>query len=503
MAPQASPAAASGPPGVGGPGTISATIYGCPPDSRPRQVSPDRCELNPEAADLELVALDSEPPRSLGAPVSQDGVLTWTGLPLGAYAVRAASFGEGFARILVPDGKAVRGEAVAGDRAETGYEIVLDESASEVGVEIYALVGRDPAAAASPFTETPPPHRAASPSPRRAVTSTPRPAATPLPRPAATPTPDKTSAVAMPRRGSIALRVWSCPDSLATFDAARCVLAPAPYDVAFAPEAGGAPLLLADARAGAGGEWVWEDVAFGGYLVRQPLLAPGAATFYLPAGALLADNSGYRAALDAAAPTLSLDLYNLAPMPLAPLVAPTAVVLAPTAVVFPAAVAPTAVVLPPPAPLPIGATGGATNQAPALAPAPTPAAAAPVDTDGDSLTDDVEIGVWGTDPTAFDTDGDGTSDGVEALGGGDPVSAAPPAAVPSAAAPPAAAPPAAAPPPTGGGADTDGDGLLDADETALGTGSGDPDSDDDGWLDGNEANLGTNPLDPGSLPQSP
>lgn len=57
---------------------------------------------------------------------------------------------------------------------------------------------------------------------------------------------------------------------------------------------------------------------------------------------------------------------------------------------------------------------------------------------------------------------------------------------------------AAAQAPTGG--DSDGDHLLDADEPAYGTNPNNPDSDGDGWLDGDEVSLGTNPLDASSFP---
>ena len=43
-------------------------------------------------------------------------------------------------------------------------------------------------------------------------------------------------------------------------------------------------------------------------------------------------------------------------------------------------------------------------------------------------------------------------------------------------------------------ADTDGDGVTDADETAAGTAADNPDSDDDGVLDGEEAGFGCDPL---------
>jgi hypothetical protein len=43
-----------------------------------------------------------------------------------------------------------------------------------------------------------------------------------------------------------------------------------------------------------------------------------------------------------------------------------------------------------------------------------------VDTDGDGLTDEEELTVYGTDPTRADTDGDGIPDGVEQSQGSDP-----------------------------------------------------------------------------------
>ena len=48
--------------------------------------------------------------------------------------------------------------------------------------------------------------------------------------------------------------------------------------------------------------------------------------------------------------------------------------------------------------------------------------------------------------------------------------------------------------------DSDGDGLLDGDELAFGTDLGIADSDGDGWLDGDEVSIGTDPLDAGSFP---
>lgn len=42
------------------------------------------------------------------------------------------------------------------------------------------------------------------------------------------------------------------------------------------------------------------------------------------------------------------------------------------------------------------------------------------DTDGDGLSDKVEVEVWGTDPTDIDSDGDGYADALEIISGFDP-----------------------------------------------------------------------------------
>ena len=44
-----------------------------------------------------------------------------------------------------------------------------------------------------------------------------------------------------------------------------------------------------------------------------------------------------------------------------------------------------------------------------------------VDTDGDGLTDKIEIEKLKTDPTKLDTDGDGVTDGLEIVKGSDPL----------------------------------------------------------------------------------
>jgi hypothetical protein len=115
---------------------------------------------------------------------------------------------------------------------------------------------------------------------------------------------------------------------------------------------------------------------------------------------------------------------------------------------------------------------------------PLARAALQADADGDGLFDVDETGVYGTDPDDPDSDGDGLGDGEEVYLGTDPLA-------------PNAAPERA---------DTDGDGLFDDDEAQVyGTDDLTPDSDGDGVGDGEEVALGTDPLTPdqGDAPAPP
>lgn len=103
------------------------------------------------------------------------------------------------------------------------------------------------------------------------------------------------------------------------------------------------------------------------------------------------------------------------------------------------------------------------------------AAAAPLDSDGDGLSDADELGVFFTDPANADTDGDGFNDGLEIENGYSPHF-------------------------SGGKklmeVDSDKDYLNDAWELAAGTGLTNPDTDGDLYLDGTEVAASYDPLDP-------
>lgn len=126
------------------------------------------------------------------------------------------------------------------------------------------------------------------------------------------------------------------------------------------------------------------------------------------------------------------------------------------------------------------------------------------DTDGDGLGDADEA-IAGTDPFVVDTDGDGLTDGEEVVRGSDPLAGgAEPTADADAEGTAATEPDGTEEPAVtetaggdggGVGADTDDDGLTDAEEATLGTNPNVADTEADGVPDGDEVNqYGTNPL---------
>jgi thrombospondin type 3 repeat protein len=432
--------------------TLSVDVYACPAGTTAETASKETCAAKADAVDLALIAVNGLGALDLGPPIVRDSATLpyWPDLEPGGYILQARKFGSGLARFVVPRQGSFAASAPDGyeARSDEGYPVALDGRAAAVQLAVFAIPAPDGAAMSSDDLV-------------------------------------RSTAVAVARRGSIGVRVWSCPaSSIAALDPTACATATPPFDLALSGGSNAAPLTLANLQPNGESVYVWRDLPFGEYELRQPELPAGAASYYVPgsaAVALLADGTGYGIAIDQSAPAIVVDVYDLAapvePTPAPPMPVP------PTPV--PPAVTATA-----PAPVPAAAsTAPPATAADEEQPAPTSAPTNQVDSDGDSLTDDFEINVTGTDPNRWDTDGDGISDGQEYLNGTNPL-------VPNGAAPTAApAAPTAQP-----AADSDGDGLTDDQETTIGTDPTKWDTDGDGWSDGVESRDGTNPLDAASHP---
>ncbi len=429
--PRGTPSAAGTPVG-GSAGAIAVTTYGCPSDLRPAEFSLERCDADRSAVELELrsTTADSEAGEAID-PAGGD-LPVWSGLALGEYILRVSEMVPGYDRFFVPGLEGVASAGAEGREGQPpgddgGYRVRLVPSAAAFRLDLYAFASDADGAA----TGTP--------------------------------------AAASGETGSIAFRAFVCPNvTLATFDPGLCSPVDGGYGVTLSGAANtdlDAPLSLADAEPGAEDALVWNDLPFDTYTFVEAPLPAGAVNFYMPetpAIRLLADNSGYSVTIDAESPNVTLDVYALWPAALPPTPVPASAT------------------QPPPVPTAV--------PQPTQAVAPTQVPEPPVvDTDGDSLTDDVELGTYGTDPGVFDTDGDGTGDGAEIAAGTDPFT-------PDGQAPP----PAEEPPPVA--TDSDGDGLADADEATYGANPNAPDTDGDSYGDGAEVAAGTDPANSSSSP---
>jgi hypothetical protein len=421
-------------------GSVQVAVYACPPAVTLDNASPDTCLPDPEAVALTLARIEDSALNDVGSSTERQGLPTWSGLPAGDYALQASAFKEGFGRFFVRglEGLDGGGEAGFGAAENAGYRVPIGVGTADHALEVFVLgptTGEARPQAATPAAQSTripsvitiegeTPTAQTPPTPTAAVTAT----ATPRPAPIVTATPRPTepafvtsTAVAQPRRGSVAVRIFGCLDSAEAFNPANCAQAVDGFDVRLVNE-DGEIFPFSEATVAADGTVTWENLPLGAYLFQQPVLLPGTVTYYIPNLSLNVDATGYILTLESDAPIASFDVFSLPP-----------------------AAEPT--------------------------PAAAPTAAAPVDSDLDGLPDADEIAVYGTDPANADSDFDGILDGDEIAAGTNPLVAE-------------SADIVAAADSDGDGltdadeagfgtdpnlADTDGDGWFDGDEINLGT----------------------------------
>jgi hypothetical protein len=419
-------------------GSVQVTVYACPPLVQPDQASPGRCLRDPEAVALELAIDDGAALRDVGPSTERQGLPTWVGLAGGDYVLRATGFKEGFDRFFVRGLEGIGGSGEEGLSADgsAGYVVPVTADTADYALEVYVFTAGE---VASPAPEAVEPEATENPS--VILVETPIPGQSPSPTPARV-------ATATPRPAPI---VTATP---------RTSESPIISSTAVArPRRGSVEIRIlgcvdnVDAFDPANCAQ-----AVGGFDVR------------------LVSEEGE--ILELADATVGEDgLVTWEDVPLGRYLFQQPVLLPGSATYYipdlQLANNGAGYVLTVDADEPV-ASFDVFNLP------PSPAAAgdtAPLDSDADGLSDADETAVYGTDPGSADSDLDGVTDGAELAAGTNPLVADGPAA-----------------------ADTDGDGLLDADETTFGTDPGIADSDADGWLDGAEVSIGTDPLDAASFP---
>jgi hypothetical protein len=419
-------------------GSVQVTAYACPPLVEPDQASPGRCLRDPEAVALELAMDDGAALRDVGPSTERQGLPTWVGLAGGDYVLRATGFKEGFDRFFVRglDGIGGSGEAGFGTDESTGYLIPISADTANYALEVYVFAA-DEAASPTPVEAEPEPTGNSS----VILIETPVPGQTPSPTP--------TRAVtATPRPAPIVTATPRATESAIISSTA-----------------------VARARLGT------IEVRILGCVDSADAFDPANCVQAVDGfDARLVSEEGEIIELDDA--TIGEDgSVTWQNVPLGTYLFQQPVLLPGTATYFaadlPLAENGTGYVLTIDADEPVASVD--IFNLPAL---PEPAAdPALLDSDADGILDGDETAIYGTDPGSADSDLDGVADGAELAAGTDPLVAD-----------------------SGAGVDTDGDGLLDADEAAFGTDLGIADSDGDGWFDGDEVSIGTDPLDAGSIP---
>ena len=419
-------------------GSVQVTVYACPPLVEPDQASPGRCLRDPEAVALELAMDDGAALRDVGPSTERQGLPTWVGLAGGDYILRATEFKEGFDRFFVRGLSGIGGNGDDGFGADvsTGYLIPIRADTTDYALEVYVFAE---AGAASPTPEAAEPESTGSPS--VILIETPVPGRDPSPTPARAPT-------ATPRPAPI---VTATP---------RPIGSPIVSSTAVARPRRGTVEIRILACVDSADAFDPADCAqvVSGFDVR--LISEDGEILELTDATVGEDGS--------------VTWQNV----------PLGTYLFQQPVLLPG----TATYYTPDLQLADNGTGYVLTidaDEPVASfdifnlPASPVAAADPalLDSDADGIPDADETAIYGTDPGNADSDFDGVADGAELAAGTDPLVADSVAAV-----------------------DSDGDGLLDADEAAFGTDPGIADSDGDGWFDGDEVSIGTDPLDAGSFP---
>lgn len=113
--------------------------------------------------------------------------------------------------------------------------------------------------------------------------------------------------------GSIAVRVWNCPDPMTptSFDPSACAPAETDFDLTLSSDSLPTTLTTSDATSSESG-LTWDDLPTGDYVLAEAVLPVGFTTYVVvgPPGLSGSATTGYRLTLDEQTPDVTVDIFN-------------------------------------------------------------------------------------------------------------------------------------------------------------------------------------------------
>jgi hypothetical protein len=245
-------------------GSITVLIYGCPPGVELANFNdPSQCTSAADAVNLQLSGRALDAPLTAADANTVDGGYVWQNIPVSSYQIDAIQFANPYESYFIP------GSAEVGGTPEGNYTVSIDPSRPDIGLEVYLF---------QPGTsETPQSHGAT---------------------------------------GQITVTFYACPPAMDVSN-----LNPAGCDVTTDPLIGltvsGGDLQFPTLMQGPNGSGLYYsgDLTLATYTLNMSSMPDLYTTYFIPGSAAVggSPDTGYTVTLDESAPTISLEVYLLAP----------------------------------------------------------------------------------------------------------------------------------------------------------------------------------------------
>jgi hypothetical protein len=261
-APAPAPTATASAPAPGAQlGSITLMIYGCPQGVELANFTdPSQCTPAADGADLRLSgqALNTSLTFADATPI--DGGYEWANIPVSSYVIEAVQFASPYVSYFIP------GSAGVGGTPEGNYTVAIDPNQPDITLNVYLF------------------------------------------QPGATETPQAT--------GQITVTFFACPPAMDVSDLNPAACDPTTDPLIGLTLSGGnlqVPTLLQGPNSS--GVYYSGDLSLGTYTLDMSSFPQMYTTFFIPGSAAVGGSadSGYTVTLDDSAPTISLEVYLLAP----------------------------------------------------------------------------------------------------------------------------------------------------------------------------------------------